>query len=169
MLSAQRHPAAFRHQNASHSGREHSRLLGIHLCNPRLAFALWSSPVTGLIAKAGLQLVLVLLAAPLLGGIIKTLKARLQTRRGPDVLQSYRDMFKLFRKRLVIPETASWILSATPYVDCATAALVGLMIPMTATDAPLSPFGGVLAVVYLLALGRFFLALGGLDAGSSFC
>ena len=68
----------------------------------------------------------------------------------------------------MIPETASWIFSATPYVVFATAAVAGLMIPMVATDAPLSLFGGVLAVVYLLALGRFFLALGGLDTGSSF-
>ena len=122
----------------------------------------------GLLAKTGLQLALLLLIAPLLGGIMKTLKARLQTRRGPGVLQSYRDLFKLFRKGMVIPEAASWIFSATPYIVFVTAALVGLMIPMTATDAPLSLFGGVLAVVYLLALGRFFLALGGLDAGSSF-
>ena len=122
----------------------------------------------GLLAKTGLQLALLLLIAPLLGGIMKTLKARLQTRRGPGVLQSYRDLFKLFRKGMVIPETASWIFSATPYIVFGTAALVGLMIPMTATDAPLSLYGGVLAVVYLLALGRFFLALGGLDAGSSF-
>src|SRR5260370_14476345 len=92
----------------------------------------------------------------------------MKERRGPYVLQSYRDMFEVVRKGMVIPETASWIFSATPYVVFVTAALVGLMIPMTATDAPLSPFGGVLAVVYLLALGRFFLALGGLDAGSSF-
>jgi formate hydrogenlyase subunit 4 len=69
---------------------------------------------------------------------------------------------------MVIPETASWIFSATPYIVFVTAALVGLMIPMATTDAPLSLFGGVLAVVYLLALGRFFLALGGLDTGSSF-
>ena len=122
----------------------------------------------GLLAKTGLQLALLLLIAPLLGGIMKTLKARLQTRRGPGVLQCYRDLFKLFRKGMVIPEAASWIFSATPYIVFVTAALVGLMIPMTATDAPLSLFGGVLAVVYLLALGRFFLALGGLDAGSSF-
>ena len=121
-----------------------------------------------LLAKTGLQLVLLLLISPLLGGIMKTLKARLQTRRGPGVLQSYRDIFKLFRKGMVIPETASWIFSATPYIVFGTAALVGLMIPMIATDAPLSLYGGVLAVVYLLALGRFFLALGGLDAGSSF-
>jgi formate hydrogenlyase subunit 4 len=121
-----------------------------------------------MLAKAGLQLVLVLIVAPLLSGLIKTLKARLQNRRGPNILQTYRDIFKLLRKGMVIPETASWIFSATPYIVFATAVLVGLMIPMAATDAPLSLFGGVLAVVYLLALGRFFLALGGLDAGSSF-
>ena len=124
--------------------------------------------MTSLLAKSGLQLILVLLVAPFLSGIIKTLKARLQNRRGPNILQFYRDIFKLFRKGMVIPGTASWIFSATPYIVFVTAALVGLMIPMTATDAPLSLFGGVLAVVYLLALGRFFQALGGLDAGSSF-
>ncbi|MGZ4868352.1 MAG: respiratory chain complex I subunit 1 family protein, partial [Candidatus Angelobacter sp.] len=118
--------------------------------------------------NSGLQLVLLLLVAPLLSGMIKTLKARLQTRRGPGVLQSYRDIFKLLRKGMVIPETASWIFSATPYMVFCTATLVGLMIPMTTTHAPLSLFGGVLAVVGLLALGRFFLALGGLDTGSSF-
>jgi len=117
---------------------------------------------------AAVQLVMVVLVAPLLTGIIKTLKARLQTRRGPNVVQSYRDIFKLLRKGMVIPETASWIFSTTPYVVFTTAVLVGLMIPMTTTSAPLSRFGGVLAVVYLLALGRFFLALGGLDSGSSF-
>jgi formate hydrogenlyase subunit 4 len=124
--------------------------------------------VTELLTNSGLQLVLVLLIAPLLSGMIKTLKARLQTRRGPGVLQSYRDIFKLLRKGMVIPDTASWIFSATPYVVFSTATLVGLMIPMTTTHAPFSLFGGVLAVVYLLALGRFFLALGGLDTGSSF-
>ncbi len=124
--------------------------------------------MTGLLAKAGLQLVVLLLVAPFLSGIIKTLKARLQTRRGPDVFQSYRNIFKLFRKGMVIPDTVSWIFSATPYIVFVTATLVGLMIPMTTTDAPLSLFGGVLAVVYLLALGRFFLALGGLDTGSAF-
>ena len=109
-----------------------------------------------ILAKSGLQLLLLLLVAPLLSGIIRTLKARLQTRRGPGILQPYRDLFKLLRKGMVIPDTASWIFSAAPYMVFATATLVGLMIPMMATDAPLSLFGGVLAVIYLLALGRFF-------------
>src|SRR5512140_1409831 len=42
------------------------------------------------------------------------------------------------------------------------------MVPMINAPAPLSLFGGVLAVVGMLALGRFFLALGGLDPASAF-
>ena len=63
-----------------------------------------------------MQLLLLLAVAPLVSGLIKTLKARLQTRRGPGVLQPYRDLYKLLRKGMVIPETASWIFTATPYV-----------------------------------------------------
>jgi len=114
------------------------------------------------------QTALVLLFSPLITGFSKTLKARLQTRRGPPILQPYRDLHKLLRKGMVMPETASWIFSATPYVLFATTLLAALLIPTVSAQAPLSPIGGVLAVVYLLALGRFFLALGGLDAGSPF-
>jgi len=114
------------------------------------------------------QFVLLLGIAPLVSGFIKTMKARLQTRRGPGVLQPYRDLYKLLRKGVVIPETASWLFAVTPYVVFLTTVLAGLMIPMVSTDAPLGLFGGVLAVIYLLALGRFFLALGGLDTGSPF-
>jgi formate hydrogenlyase subunit 4 len=114
------------------------------------------------------QLALLLAIAPLTGGVMKTAKARFQTRRGPGVLQPYRDLYKLLHKGMVAPDTASWLFPAAPYVLFLSALLAGLMIPMVAADAPLSLFGGVLAVVYLLGLGRFFLALGGLDTGSSF-
>lgn len=124
--------------------------------------------MTSALLFAPIQLLLLLVVSPLVGGVIKTLKARMQTRRGPGILQPYRDLYKLFRKGMVIPESASWIFSAAPVVVFATAAAVGLMIPMITAEAPLSLFGGVLAVVYLLGLGRFFLALGGLDTGSSF-
>jgi formate hydrogenlyase subunit 4 len=121
-----------------------------------------------MILASSLQLVLLLSISPLISGIIKTLKARLQMRRGPGIFQPYRDLYKLLRKRMVIPETSSWIFTAAPIMVFSTSALVGLMVPMITAEAPLSLFGGVLAVVYLLGLGRFFLALGGLDAGSSF-
>ena len=115
-----------------------------------------------------MQLLLLLAISPLISGLIKTLKARMQTRRGPGVLQFYRDLYKLFRKGMVIPDTASWIFTAAPYVAFVTTAMAGLMLPMTSTKAPLDLFGGVLAIVYLLGLGRFFLALAGMDTGSSF-
>jgi formate hydrogenlyase subunit 4 len=121
-----------------------------------------------LFIAALIQLALLLAVAPLLSGVIKTLKARFQIRRGPGILQPYRDIHKLFRKGMVVPETASWIFTATPFVLFGTTLIAGLMIPMISTEAPLGLFGGVLAVVYLLGLGRFFLALGGLDTGSSF-
>ncbi len=114
------------------------------------------------------QLILLLAVSPLITGVIRTLKARLQTRRGPGMLQPYRDLYKLLHKGMVIPNTASWLFSATPYVVFVAATLAGLMIPMVSAQAPLGLFGGVLAVVYLLGLGRFVLALAGLDTGSSF-
>lgn len=114
------------------------------------------------------QTALLLLVAPLVSGCIKNWKARLQNRRGPRVWQPYLDLVKFLRKDLVISEHASWVFRAAPFVVFVSALLAGLMVPMLTVTAPLSLFGGVLAVVGLLALGRFFLALGGLDPGSAF-
>ncbi len=115
-----------------------------------------------------IQLVLVLAVSPLITGFIRTLKARFQVRRGPGVFQPYYEIYKLLRKGVVVPDTASWLFLATPYIVFVTTAAAALMIPMVSAQAPLGLFGGVLAVIYLLGLGRFFLALGGLDTGSSF-
>jgi formate hydrogenlyase subunit 4 len=118
--------------------------------------------------KILVQLILLLAVSPLVSGFIKKLKARLQTRQGPGLLQPYSDLYKLLRKGMVIPNTASWLFHATPYVVFLTAVTAGLMIPMVSAEAPLGLFGGALAVVYLLGLGRFLTALAGLDTGSSF-
>src|SRR2546425_1089207 len=115
-----------------------------------------------------LQLALLLLLAPLVSGLIKNWKAKLQNRRGPRIWQPYFDLLKFLRKDMVISEHASWIFSATPYVLFLSALVVGLMVPLVSAQAPLDQFGGALAVVGLLALGRFFLALGGLDPASAF-
>ena len=124
--------------------------------------------MTGAVLKIAAQLALLLLLSPLITGFIRMLKARLQMRVGPGPLQPYREIHKLLRKGMVVPDTASWLFSATPYVVFLATLLAGLLVPMVAADTPASLFGGVLAMVYLLGLGRFFLALGGLDTGSSF-
>jgi len=115
-----------------------------------------------------LQTILLLLLAPLLSGCIRNWKAKLQNRRGARIWQPYSDLIKFFRKDMVISEHASWVFSFAPYVVFITALVAGLLVPMVTVQAPMSLFGDVLALVGLLALGRFFLALGGLDPGSAF-
>jgi len=115
-----------------------------------------------------LQTALLLLLAPLLTGCIRNWKAKLQNRRGPRVWQPYLDLAKFLSKEMVISEHASWIFRAMPFVLFISTLLAGLIVPLVSPAAPLSLFGGALALVGLLALGRFFLALGGLDPGSAF-
>jgi len=115
-----------------------------------------------------LQLALILVLSPLLGGLIKSMKAKLQNRRGPSIWQPFFDLMKFLRKDMVISEHASWIFRLVPHVVFVTAVLAGLLVPLAWVPAPLQLFGGALALVGLLALGRFFLALGGLDPGSAF-
>ncbi|MGZ4964900.1 MAG: respiratory chain complex I subunit 1 family protein [Limisphaerales bacterium] len=114
------------------------------------------------------QTALIILLAPFISGVIRTAKANLQNRRGPPVWQTYADLLKLFRKDMVLSEHASWIFGVTPYVVFATAIVAGLLVPMVTAHAPLRLFGDAIALVGLLALGRFFLALAGLDPASSF-
>jgi formate hydrogenlyase subunit 4 len=118
--------------------------------------------------KILLQMILLLLLAPLVSSCIRNWKAKLQNRRGAPVWQMYSDLVKFFRKDMVISEHASWIFPFAPYVVFIGALAAGLLVPMVTAQAPLSLFGDVLALVGLLALGRFFLALGGLDPGSAF-
>jgi formate hydrogenlyase subunit 4 len=115
-----------------------------------------------------LQTALLLSLAPLVSGCIKNWKAKLQNRRGPRIWQPYFDLTKLLRKDMVISEHASWIFRFMPYVLFLSTLLAGLMVPLISVSAPLNLFGGALALVGLLALGRFFLALSGLDPASTF-
>jgi formate hydrogenlyase subunit 4 len=143
-----------------------SGLFDLHLRHLALAAALCLMKLNFMAIVS--QTALLLLLAPLVSGCVKNWKARLQNRRGPRPWQPYFDLAKFLRKDMVISDHASWVFSFAPYVVFLTALSVGLMTPMLTAQAPLSLFGGVLAVVGLLALGRFFLALGGLDPGSAF-
>ena len=115
-----------------------------------------------------MQTVVLLAAAPLIVGLIRKVKARLQCRRGASVVQPYADLIKLFRKQPVVSSTTSWIFTATPYILFASTLAAGLLVPVFISRTPLSFAGNIIALVYLLAVGTFFLMLAGLDAGSAF-
>jgi formate hydrogenlyase subunit 4 len=114
------------------------------------------------------QTIVLLGISPFLVGLIRKVKARFQCRRGASVFQPYADLAKLFRKQPVVSSTTSWIFTATPYILFASILAAGLLVPTFASQTPLNFAGGIIVLVYLLALGTFFLILAGLDAGSAF-
>lgn len=114
------------------------------------------------------QIFVIVALAPLLNGIIKKIKAFFQLRKGPGVLQPYYDIAKLLRKDSVISQNVSWLFHAAPIISFAAVLAAGLLIPIFITELPLGFAGDLIAVVYLFALARFFIALAALDAGSSF-
>jgi len=116
----------------------------------------------------GAQMALVLLAAPLLTGLVRKVKARLQRRRGPPLLQPYRDLLRLLRKEAVLAQNASWLFRATPYLVFAATWIGAALVPTFATGLMFSWTADLIAIVALLGLARFFLALAGMDAGTSF-
>jgi formate hydrogenlyase subunit 4 len=114
-----------------------------------------------------LHVAIVAAGAPLLVGLLRTLKARLGGRRGPAPWQPYRDLRKLFGKTPVVSTSTSWIFLATPYVLVATMIVGALAAPVLSSRPPLA-FAGILLLMYVFLLGTFFLTLAGLDAGSAF-
>ncbi len=114
------------------------------------------------------QILLVLLLAPLLTGYVRKVKAHLLRRRGPPVVQPYRDLLKLIRKEVVLADNASWVFRVAPYLIVATTLVAAALVPTFATGLAISPAADLIAIVALLGSARFVLALAALDIGTSF-
>lgn len=114
------------------------------------------------------QLLLLVLAAPALRGLIARIKAHIQRRQGASILRPYIDLLKLFRKEDLVPPTASPIFRIAPVLGFTTAVVAAGIIPVIWASSLLEASTDFFILVYLLALGRFFVSLGALDGGSSF-
>ncbi|MHB8908212.1 MAG: respiratory chain complex I subunit 1 family protein [Syntrophales bacterium] len=115
-----------------------------------------------------IQLMLIPALSPFFIGVTRKMKAELQNRRGASPFQPYKDLGKLFRKDEVMSRDASWIFGFTPYLLFSLTVLIGGCIPLISTAITNASTGDFLVVIYLLALGTFFLALAGMDTGSAF-
>jgi formate hydrogenlyase subunit 4 len=113
------------------------------------------------------QVASVLALSPLLKGFILKAEERVQRSRGPSILQPYRDLWKLFHKQTVVPETASWIYFIAPIIAFTAMLIVPILIPVL-TDRPLpfSDMGDMLGGGMILTLGSFAIVLAGLDSGN---
>jgi formate hydrogenlyase subunit 4 len=120
-------------------------------------------------ARTALQVALVVLAGPLVTGLIQKAKARLQCRRGASVWQPYRDLVKLLRKGTVQSDAASPFFRAVPVLVLAATVTAAALVPVLwASTGDAQPLGDAILLVALLALARFLLAVGALDAGGAF-
>jgi formate hydrogenlyase subunit 4 len=115
-----------------------------------------------------LQIFIMIILSPLLGGIITKIKNNLRFRKGPSVLQPYYNLIKYFSKDEVVSEHASWIFTATPYIVLAANITAAILLPFFFAAPALSHIGDLIAIMFLLSLGRFFLALAGLDPATTF-
>jgi formate hydrogenlyase subunit 4 len=115
-----------------------------------------------------LQMTLVIAVAPLLTGIVRATKARLLRRRGPPLIQPYRDLIRLARKEAVVADSASWLFRFVPYLVFAGTWVAAALVPTFATGLLFSWSADLIAIIALLGAARFFLALAGLDVGTSF-
>jgi formate hydrogenlyase subunit 4 len=113
-------------------------------------------------------MLLVLALAPLLTGLVRKAKARMLLRRGPALIQPYRDLVRLIRKEVVLAESASWLLRVIPYLVFAATWVAASLVPTFRTGLMFSWSADLIAIIALLGSARFFLALAGLDVGTSF-
>ncbi|PIY73131.1 MAG: formate hydrogenlyase [Rhodobacterales bacterium CG_4_10_14_0_8_um_filter_70_9] len=116
----------------------------------------------------GAQMALVLALAPLLTGVTRKVKARLLRRVGAPVWQPYRDLARLMRKEVVLAHNASWLFRVTPYLIFAATWVAAALVPTFAIGLSFSWTADLIAIVALLGSARFFLALAGMDVGTSF-
>ncbi len=120
------------------------------------------------LAIQGVQMMLVLALAPLLLGFTRKVKARLLRRQGPPLLQPYRDLIRLARKEVVMAENASWLFRSGPYLIFAATWVAAALVPTFATGLHFSWTADLIAIAALLGTARVFLALVGMDVGTSF-
>ena len=120
------------------------------------------------IIYALLNTVFVILISPLFVSLIKKVKAYTQGRQGPPLLQTYYMLLKLLKKERVYSDNSSLIMRVTPYINIVCVVVASLCVPVVYIPAQIAGFGSIILFLYLLVFAKFFMALAGLDAGSTF-
>ena len=114
-----------------------------------------------------LQSLVVLILAPLYSGVLARAEAVVGSKRGPSVLQPYRDLAKLLRKGSVISDQASWIFLGTPFAVFGCYLTVSVIVPILTYDPlPLAFLADLIGGAFVLTLASFLTSLSGLDTAS---
>jgi formate hydrogenlyase subunit 4 len=115
-----------------------------------------------------LQTGFALLAAPVLVGLTRQVRARLEGRAGAGVLQPWRDLRKLLAKEPLRAYGSSAVQWVGPLVLLGSSLMLAALVPTLSVAAPALLPGDLFVVVSVLLVGTVALALIGLDAGTAF-
>lgn len=120
------------------------------------------------IIQLAVQVVLAVLVTPLLVGVMRQTRARLEGRVGPGVWQPYRDVRKLLAKEPLRAAGSSVALVGAPLVLVVSSLLLCALVPLVGTATlPLVP-DDLFVVVSVLLVGTVALAVLGLESGTAF-
>jgi formate hydrogenlyase subunit 4 len=114
------------------------------------------------------QAVIVVAGSPVLLGVMRQVRARMEGRRGAGIGQPWRDLRKLWGKESITPRGTSEMFRAAPVLLVAMTAVVAVVAPFVATESAIPPVADLFVVVALLAHGTVVLALAGIDTGTAF-
>ncbi|WP_432839913.1 respiratory chain complex I subunit 1 family protein [Dactylosporangium sp. CA-092794] len=127
-----------------------------------------SADTAARLAATALQVLAVAAGGPLLIGVMRQVRARLEGRAGAGVGQPWRDLRKLLRRAPATPTGTGWAFRLGPLLLMGTSLVLAAVVPLLTTASPLDPAADLFAVVGLLALGTVTLALAALDTGTAF-
>ena len=122
----------------------------------------------GAVAVIVVHLVLAVLLTPVLIGVMRTTRARLEGRVGGGILQPWRDLRKLLAKQPTRSPGSTPVLTLAPILLMTSSLVLCALIPLVSTVALTSVPGDLFVVVGVLLLGTVALALLGLESGTAF-
>ena len=120
------------------------------------------------IVIALVQVVLFVVLAPVLIGVIRQVRARIEGRAGVGIWQPWRDLRKLLAKSPVRAIDSSWMLRAGPVALVVSSLLLCVLLPLVGTIGLTLVPSDLFVIVSVMLIGVVALALVGLDGGTAF-
>jgi len=127
-----------------------------------------SASQLGVAAAVAFQLVVVVALTPLLVGVMRQTRARMEGRVGPGVTQPWRDVRKLMAKEPLRAAGSGSLMWSMPLLLMSSSLVVCALVPLVGTQTLTLIPDDLFVVVSVLLLGTVALALLGLEAGTAF-
>ncbi|MFV0481376.1 MAG: respiratory chain complex I subunit 1 family protein [Campylobacteraceae bacterium] len=117
-----------------------------------------------------IQIVALLLLAPLYDGIARVLRGKLQLRVGPpDVFQTYRDIIKLLKRGRVVSRYSHFVFRYGPYMLLGIGISLVAAVPIVYNSSSLmSYYSDIFIVIYLIAMMRFIFGVISIDSANPY-